>query len=306
MIPVPPLGLQLRESRHTHNANDAHNQTTSTTFENIPHTSRHPLHLRRHAPPKTSRRRDMTPNDSDCTCADHTHRRNVHSTYRIRDNNTRTSRSPTSARNRATIEKPHHVTTCTGGGINVILMMYILRVTPAIMVSTLPQFRNHPVAQVLRFRWIVQPRDYGTPTHSALGVRGPLFCRAINVEALRRSNSHGFQQFRRRKAHQTHRATKPTLAPKAAASPQPPAAGGCSHTPGHARAATPTPTSMRSSATAPPRTPAAASAAECERRSSSPPPRLLRRAACDLPPAGNGLVLITLDYVLRKGAQSNW
>ena len=35
----------------------------------------------------------------------------------------------------------------------------------------------------------------------------------------------------KRKAHQTHRATKPTLAPKAAASPQPPAAGGCSHTP---------------------------------------------------------------------------
>ena len=58
-----------------------------------------------------------------------------------------------------------------------------------------------------------------------------------------------------------------------------------------ARAATPTPTSTRSSATAPPRTPAAASAAECERRFPSPPPRLLRRAACDLPPAGNGLVL---------------
>jgi len=118
-------------------------QTMHTTKQPAPHprTSHTPLAIlyicadTRHAPlsSRTPRRRDMTPNDSDCTCADHTHRRNVHSTYRIRDNNTRTSRSPTSARNRAAIEKPHHVTTCTGGGINVILMMYILRVTPAIM-----------------------------------------------------------------------------------------------------------------------------------------------------------------------------
>ena len=41
-------------------------------------------------------------------CADHTHKRKVHNTH-IRDNDTRTSRSPTSQQNRASIEKPQHI-----------------------------------------------------------------------------------------------------------------------------------------------------------------------------------------------------
>ena len=65
-----PLGLHVRVSRHTLNTNGAHVQTTAS--ENDKHTSRNPLRLRRHArlSSRTSpRRRDMTPNHSDCTSA---------------------------------------------------------------------------------------------------------------------------------------------------------------------------------------------------------------------------------------------
>ena len=61
-----PLGMRLCVSHHTHNTKSA-----TTTSENDKHTSQNPLQLRRHAKlsSTTPRRRDMTPNHSDCTGA---------------------------------------------------------------------------------------------------------------------------------------------------------------------------------------------------------------------------------------------
>ena len=170
MTPAPPLGLHLRESRHTHNANDAHNQTTSTTSENITHTSRHPLHPRRRAPlsSRTSRRRDMTPNHTQET------ERTQHLSHPT------TTHAPLAAlllrrttpllRSRST-----PVLTCTtwaGVGVNVILIMYILA-------------QNSAASKRCKFSAIGPPAqwhsgNYGfdTPTKASLrGVmRGDVSC----------------------------------------------------------------------------------------------------------------------------------